>query len=806
MSTSSADYYKVLYLKEYQSNANVHLDGAKQDLNNAEEDLAHIQAVQARCQERVNRCKNNADTACNLVDDAQSDLEEAEKKSSSCSESKYDTHPFSGLKEGEKIPIAEGSGQMEYWTAISNARELMADGRLDEAIYAEKIATDLYNMVKHELSPEAQFISLKESIGTMQQIRTAGFVNTKAIPARDEDLMATLKHGRYLYDDGISEDPQRLIDLLCRAIFEDSGNDGNNGHDESLPEDVIPSILSEVFEQIELMETCHIIMEEKFGNNEEDAMFDSDHEEDASEQQIMFKMNDSCWEAVEKAIRSQITLRKEANAKELQVPSDFSSKIARYNPRAHFRFVSEKANASVNYQLDAMLNCKLRSRPTNYSKKNPVQDRIPFEFRTFDNSGFDVDGDLIALCGDTFHNELREEENFVGFQKVPYPDNLDSSNTLCELRDTSNSNEPWDTNTVKKVYKGEKRKKEWFGNCIADAENNLVWAADSRTGTVHAFSTEDSHSGGPSAKLSFPPLEAKLLGSVTSVCFASISKCGDTIIGGSGTGRLSAWNVNSALEDNDDKAIEPRIMLVDHNKNFQCGDLQYVGDSQLLVAPLRFDFNESDHSRTVRLYDVNAEAVVGLLCGTLGEVSIGKQYCVQSHNAIFAMSKSVGVVFDTRTYQPTVVLHADKRRGEQILGVPSNSSTPVAFTYGSEEDMKCWDLRMPGSHVYTMATGNTIVQHLFWHEDTSSLLASTRSSHVVSYGRCMSGYMYGNDVESDKEDEICQEGYWPRRAVHDRFYFGSQWHCDCQHSYALLQYPFQNGRGMHERPARLKCG
>lgn len=62
------------------------------------------------------------------------------------------------------------------------------------------------------------------------------------------------------------------------------------------------------------------------------------------------------------------------------------------------------------------------------------------------------------------------------------------------------------------------------------------------------------------------------------MCFASISKCGDTIIGGSGTGRLSAWNVNSALEDNDDKAIEPRIMLVDHNKNFQCGDLQYVGD------------------------------------------------------------------------------------------------------------------------------------------------------------------------------------------------------------------------------------
>lgn len=448
MNTSSADYYKVLYLKEYHSNANVHLDSAKQDLNNAEEDLAYIHAVLARCQERANRCKNNADTACNLVDDAQSDLEKAEKESSSCSESKFLTHPFSGLKEGEKIPIAEGSGQMEYLTAISNARELMADGRLDEARYAEKIATDLYNMVKHELSPVAQFISLKESIGTMHQIRTAGFVNTKPIPARDEDLMATLKHGRYLYDNGILEDPLRPIYLQIMTVL-----GGNNG--------------SEVFEQIELMEKCHYRMEKKFGNNEEDAMFDSDDEdddeEDASEQQNMFKMNDSCWEAVEKAIRSQITLRKEANVKELQVPSDFSSKIARYNPRAHFRFVSEEANACVNYQLDAMLNCKLRSRPTNYSKKNPVQHRIPFEFRTFDNSGFDVDGDLIALCGDTFHNELREEENFVGFQKVPDPVNLDSSNTLCELRDTSNSNEPWDTNTLKNYTKAGNEKKSGLG-------------------------------------------------------------------------------------------------------------------------------------------------------------------------------------------------------------------------------------------------------------------------------------------------------------------------------------------------------
>ena len=248
------------------------------------------------------------------------------------------------------------------------------------------------------------------------------------------------------------------------------------------------------FEQIRSLEKCHNEMsevhdddqgnrgegevgEEDVEEDEEDAAMDSDDEEEgqdlverADAQRSTFGMTESCWEAVETAICNQISIRKEANVKELELPDKSSSKIARYNPKAHFRFASEEANANVDCLLDSLLNCKLRSRPTNYSKENPVRGRVPFQLRTYDNSGFDVDGDLIAMCGDMYHNEVRDQKNFVGFQKVPYPVNLDSSKTLCELRDINDSNEPWDTNTIKQVYKDGKRKKEWFENCIPDSE------------------------------------------------------------------------------------------------------------------------------------------------------------------------------------------------------------------------------------------------------------------------------------------------------------------------------------------------
>ena len=60
-----------------------------------------------------------------------------------------------------------------------------------------------------------------------------------------------------------------------------------------------------------------------------------------------FIMNDSCWDAVKTAVANKIALKREANIKELELPSEESAKISRYNSKAHYRFASEAANSSV---------------------------------------------------------------------------------------------------------------------------------------------------------------------------------------------------------------------------------------------------------------------------------------------------------------------------------------------------------------------------------------------------------------------------------------------------------------------------
>ena len=212
-------------------------------------------------------------------------------------------------------------------------------------------------------------------------------------------------------------------------------------------------------------------------------------------------MNEEAWKAVATAIQNQIAVMKAASAKELEQPTPESAKIARYNSQAHFRFASERANAEVDDLLDSLVNCKLRSRPMNYSKKDPVREQMPFEYRTYHNEGFDIDGNLIAMCGDKYHDNIRESKNFVGCQRVPCPVNLESSNTLCELRDSQDSNEPWDTNTVTRLHKDKCGAGEWYNNCIADEENSCVWASTS-SGTVHAYPTKSPGSE-PLATLGF---------------------------------------------------------------------------------------------------------------------------------------------------------------------------------------------------------------------------------------------------------------------------------------------------------------
>jgi WD40 repeat protein len=342
--------------------------------------------------------------------------------------------------------------------------------------------------------------------------------------------------------------------------------------------------------------------------------------------------------------------------------------------------------------------------------------------------------------------------------------------------------------------------------------------------------------------LAFDKQEVEAQGSFVNSNYGII-KCGDSIIGAGGTGRLSVWNmqiaeeeysaspqykaaVERAEEEGDESDMDedvicesegegdgmvhesankrqkmedeypgmaPKILEVEKN-GFACGDIQMLGESStnILIAPQRVFAGPKSNS--VRLYDVAAESVVGLFVGNQGDVSIEKQYCVDSHNLVFSMDGCTGFGWDVRSFKPSFALHTKQGQG-QILGVPASS--PVAFTFNNgSESVSCWDLRMPASHAYTMATGNTHVTSLLWHEETMSLIASTKSDHTVKCGN-FGRYMYGSTLLSsfEEEDEMTGVSCWPTRAEHEPNYFGNApWHIDYSIYRPILQYAFETGR------------
>jgi hypothetical protein len=173
------------------------------------------------------------------------------------------------------------------------------------------------------------------------------------------------------------------------------------------------------------------------------------------------------------------------------------------------------------------------------------------------------------------------------------------------------------------------------------------------------------------------------------------------------------------------------------------GDVQCVFEQRVVVGPARGDIQAELQTFSINLFDLQAESVVGLFCGSQSKVSIEKQYCVESHNVIFSSDDGVGFVWDVRTFRPSIMLHHDCF-SSRIMGVHTGSSGLFAFTFGDRctEHIDCWDLRKPVSHVYRMATGNSNGRSLCWHDRTSSIIAATITEHTMTHGEFRS-YMYG---------------------------------------------------------------
>lgn len=554
---------------------------------------------------------------------------------------------------------------------------------------------------------------------------------------------------------------------------------------------------------------------------EEDEWDGEDKGVDATVSPDQFTMNDAVWAAIEASVLQHQELKMKHNNLQLQLPSDRTAPIARFNREAHFTFESEAAITSTPPLTRALVRCELRELPplggVAYAR---VRRPLVYDYPDGAERVVDMDGDMIAACGPN-----------VACMPVPCFVNLEEAKKEYELKDKSAGTFP--TDSWRTLYES-KRPDRYFASCIADPGNDRVWVVSGWDDKIRGFSNAADLSEGSDrqlALLSFAEREKLAQRRFVNPSY-TVTRMGDYLVGSRKTPRLSLWKMQDAVNeygerkpstsatssskeessDEEEKhnerkkhakreayaGLSPSFVQVEKDSTgFACGDVQWIGGSNLLVAAAR-SVERQDIS--IRLFDVEAEKVVGLFCGIKGYQSVERQHCFDHFHSVFFSDTHPSYVYDARTCQPSITLNTRHSEG-QVLGVPGESAMAAfTFSHRDAEAIQCWDLRMPASHAYSMWTGNNDIKALFWHEPTTSLLAATKSSHTLFYGRRIGAYRYGEPV-----DEFADDSDWPAQAVHDPFYFGDDRKI-CYHFEhpAIIQYAFDNGMPMGRPMGRLK--
>ncbi|CAB9526681.1 expressed unknown protein [Seminavis robusta] len=651
--------------------------------------------------------------------------------------------------------------------AIQDIRNFMEAGKLEEARTAEAALAAWVNSDDDLVFPDPTRI-----LGA-HHAKRAQFVRPYSI-CSSEDVEATLEYA--------SERPEEVIPPLAGdAIMEFMM--GMMGNPQKCPKP--PHIKLQVLNEIRCFAMVldkarkaarKQVAEDSDDDDEEEEDSDSEDEEDRRQRKLVGKRAIS-WNSIEVSIRKHQELKLKHNTMQLELPSDKSAPIARFNTEAHFRFASPTSLESTPDLTRAMVRCELRELsddPTLSSSKEgtssltiprpAVYEAWPEEF---DRGRFhmDLDGDWIGRCGG------KEVDCFP----VPSPES-DHGPDIPELRE------------LREGPAG----KDWYTGCIADSKRKLVWATNG-TGDLHGFSCESTEKV---ASLSFGKQEKMKNRRFFGDGFFNICRVGNHIVGSGVTSNLSVWCIDQALENfasNGDKPMAPsRVRVEDASSKFECGEISWLGGSNILVGAAQIE-EDGRYNPSLRQFDLEREAVVGLYCGLKGGMSIEKQHCFERFNSILLADSHFSYVFDVRTFKPSITLDTGHIEG-QILGIPGPAAmTAFAFSQRNAENIQCWDLRMPASHAYSMWTGNNSVNGLFWHERTASLIASTSNLHHLHLRNIRSGERAARGEwypESDADDD----SDWPEEAVHDPGYFGnSKWCRDIGFS-ALIQYSFNSGK------------
>ena len=641
-----------------------------------------------------------------------------------------------------------GDDEQQCLKAVHNIRDLMEEGKLAEARAAEAALSAWLHDNQAEL-PGPSWLGGKE-----YAVNSALFVRPFSI-CSDEQLEATIRYAKEHLGNFFSPLEQYVPD---------------NVH----PENVNPRILSEIVEFVYVLNKTKGALAAL--RDRDDAPVNPFHALIFSEE-----VQRTMWDTIVPFLRKYQEQKVQINEQQLELPSTKTAPIARFNAEAHYRFKSPAAMASTPPLTAALVRCELREiRAYDLDSHGNICAPRPFVYETCFNAcggsfSMDVDGNMMVMCDDT---------------------NLCSASVPC-YADLATAN--WQDG-IPGLETMTNQESSGFAGCMANASRGLVWVS-SRSGIVRGFSATDlTRQKRQVAQLTFSKVEKeKSCGRMGGGGFA-LCRVGDYLVGSSSKAqKISLWNIQQAIETYQDSSgafggsVPHCIQVEEDGTTFQCGDISWIGGPNLLLGAAR---RASRPGLSVRQVDIEQGRVVGLYCGMNGGISLEKQHCVERFNSIFVADRKASYVYDTRTFQPCLALKTRHNNG-QVLGVPSEAAmTAFAFCSDQQEEIQCWDLRMPASHAYSMWTGNNNITSLCWHESSASLLAATSSPHA-SLWRRDGAYRYGESVDlSDDNDD----DYWPKQAVHDPAYFGDRKVCYHFEQPSIIQYSFANGKPMMASP------
>jgi hypothetical protein len=391
------------------------------------------------------------------------------------------------------------------------------------------------------------------------------------------------------------------------------------------------------------------------------------------------------WQAIKLVMNRMARLLTARREPMHTLPRAASARIAVYNPNAHFRAESEHFRDEAPPLDDALRNCCLRDRPSGYDRGRRA--RTPLHVSVTDCAAFDVEGDLVALSGDSAKHSMREYRPWLGFMNVPVPQApLTECQTLEDLKDAQ-GRELFDERASHTLSRAGR-----FGTVVADASANRVWAINSGSCSITGWDVERKQC---LTKLAFPDsVRADAQGYAR--FFLGATRCGNTIVGAGGGSQLHIWDIPSAIEAHTRKdrkrsreetgaaaaataAAEPASAEEDEaegqqpaaeyfgcapvasigieDATFSVGDCQRLSDTSVLVAASQGDVRDYLPHGSLRVVDLATQRVTQILAGHHEAPTIGRQLCAEIHNMVFSIgSNGTALVFDLRTSTPAFVL------------------------------------------------------------------------------------------------------------------------------------------------------